>query len=153
MAHKSMQKRAEIEFIFMRSPGLKNLDQTGRCHHYQCVQMYCSANVTVRLNAHIAVLFPTKGGFALEHKHSAVLCLCPICSARLQCHPVPAVMGKGCGRASHQYSATIGVQTHKHWQKNAYSHRKEDTKMHANTNIQRYTHYACKKSHIDTLIG
>ena len=38
--------------------------------------------------------------------------LCRRRSAALLCHPVPAVMGKGCGRASHQYSATVRVQTH-----------------------------------------
>lgn len=47
--------------------------------------------------------------FFHSNRPSAVLSPVP---ATLQCHPAPAVMGKGCGRASHQYSTTVSVQTH-----------------------------------------
>lgn len=47
--------------------------------------------------------------FSHLNRHSAVLSPAP---ATLRCHPAPSVMGKGSGRASHQYSTAVSVQTH-----------------------------------------
>lgn len=92
-------------------PGSKKcVSSLGACSNaLQCLRG------AIRLKTHekrLCSLFLPKGLFFLHFNTSTVLFfLCLRCSATLQCHPVPAVMGKGCGRASHQYSANVSVQT------------------------------------------
>lgn len=101
-----------------------------------------------RFYTQAVAVFSCRGGGGGATR-TVLLCLWPRCGATLQCHPVPAVMGEGCGGASHQYSAT--GPKHRNTENAAYLH-KQEWLAYANTMTQVNKH-ALLRVHICTPIG